>query len=359
MPPTADEQLEAMYRRFTWRITSNYVPSWEWEQIKKEIEGYASWCRTWSRWAEAHRRRGDEAWAAGSTQTAGEAYLRAALYYHWASFLFVHDSGQFRAALEEMAKCWAMAAPCVEPPMEIIDVSFEGATLPGYLRVPRGGSRPPLVLLLPGADSTKEELYDLGEHIVRRGLAVAAFDGPGHGLVSFDLKLRPDYEVPIAAMLDRLVAREDIDAQRVAVGGISYGGLFACRAAAHDDRVKAVLSMSSWYTPAGRYATMDTLSRTGLRQYMGEDPAAVQDAMTLAGVADRITVPLLQVYGGQDPASPPSHAERVAAEVNGPATTVVFEEGVHVCNNVWYKARPLVADWLAEQLGATPRRGGA
>jgi hypothetical protein len=29
---------------------------------------------------------------------------------------------------------------------------------------------------------------------------------------------------------------------------------------------------------------------------------------------------------------------------------VVFDHGVHVCNNVWYKARPLVARWLAETL---------
>jgi hypothetical protein len=32
---------------------------------------------------------------------------------------------------------------------------------------------------------------------------------------------------------------------------------------------------------------------------------------------------------------------------------VVFEEGVHVANNVPYRSRTLAADWLAEQLGAT------
>jgi pimeloyl-ACP methyl ester carboxylesterase len=61
-------------------------------------------------------------------------------------------------------------------------------------------------------------------------------------------------------------------------------------------------------------------------------------------------VPLLQVYGGRDPASPPEHAYRVEREAPGPTTTVVFEDGVHVCNNVWYKARPLVAGWLAENM---------
>ena len=126
--------------------------------------------------------------------------------------------------------------------------------------------------------------------------------------------------------------------------------MFACRGAAFDDRVRAVFSMSSWYSPAGRFATQEPVSQRGLRHYMGEDAAAVQDAMTMAGAAEHIHVPLLQVYGALDPASPPEQAYRVEREAGGPTTTVVFEDGVHVCNNVWYKARPLVARWLAENL---------
>ena len=74
----------------------------------------------------------------------------------------------------------------------------------------------------------------------------------------------------------------------------------------------------------------------------------MMESITLAGVAGRATAPLLQVYGGLDPGSPPAHAERIAAEYGGPVTNVVFDDGVHILNNIWYKARPLVADWLAE-----------
>jgi hypothetical protein len=31
-------------------------------------------------------------------------------------------------------------------------------------------------------------------------------------------------------------------------------------------------------------------------------------------------------------------------------TTVVYPDGVHILNNLWNQARPLVADWLAETL---------
>ena len=345
-----DERLAAMYRRFTWRILSNYVTPWEFEQLKAEVTDYEQWCAAWSRHAAAHAGRGDEALAAGRRLTAGDAYLRGALAYHWASFVFTHDQAQFRGALEAMAATWAKAAPLVAPPMELLRVPFGSLMLPGYLRIPDGDGRPPIVLLLPGADSAKEELYNLADHIVARGLAVAAFDGPGQGMLSFDSKLRPDQEVAVRAIVEALALRPDLDASRLAVGGISYGGMFAIRTAAVDDRVRAVFSISSWYTPAGRFASMDALTRPGQYQHHGPDPAANMAAMTLAGVVGQATVPLLQVYGGNDPGSPPEHADRIAAEYAGPVTTVVYPDGVHILNNLWYQARPLVADWLAETL---------
>lgn len=345
-----DDRLESMYRRFTWRILSNYVTPWEFEQLKGQITDYEQWCATWSAHAARHVARGDEALAAGHTVTAGDAYLRGGLAYHWASFVFTHDQAQFRAALEAMNATWAKAAPLQAPPMEILSAGFEGLSLPGYLRLPAGVQRPPLVLLLPGADSAKEELYNLADHIVARGMAVAAFDGPGQGIVSFESNLRPDQEVAVQAILDVLTARGDVDGTRVAVGGISYGGMFAIRTAAVDDRVRAVFSVSSWYTPAGRFAAMDDLTRPGQYQHHGDDPATNMAAMTLAGVAGKVTVPLLQVYGGNDPGSPPSHAERIAAEYGGPVTTKVYPDGVHILNNVWNLARPLIADWLADTL---------
>jgi 2,6-dihydroxypseudooxynicotine hydrolase len=158
--------------------------------------------------------------------------------------------------------------------------------------------------------------------------------------------------VPIRAVTDFIAQRKDVDLQRLAIGGISYGGLFACRAAAFDDRFKAVFSASAWYTPAGRWNGMDPLSQLGLKQYMGQNAEQVQNSITMDGAAERLKVPLLQVYGGLDKASPPEQAYRVEKAVKGPTTTVVFDDGVHVCNNLHHVVRPLIADWLSKQLKA-------
>jgi 2,6-dihydroxypseudooxynicotine hydrolase len=339
---------------FSWRMMANYVSPWELSRLKAEIKDWSHWCAGWSAVAAGHTSRGDEAAASGHGNTAAAAYIAAGLFYHWGSFLFTHDSEQFRAALTGGEEAFRKAAPHAHDPMLILNVPFEGTELRGYLRRPHGASGPvPLAVLIPGADSNKEELYDLGTHILRRGIAVYAFDGPGHGLVSFDLKLRPDYEKPISAVLDALLARPDLDASRVALCGISYGGQFAIRGAAFDQRVKAAVSISSWYSAAGRFPNQRPVSRRALLQYLGPDPLAVQNTMTLEGICEKVTVPLLQVYGGRDAASPIEQAQQIAAEVRGPHTLKFYEDGVHVCNNLWYEARPFVADWLADTLSAT------
>jgi 2,6-dihydroxypseudooxynicotine hydrolase len=72
-------------------------------------------------------------------------------------------------------------------------------------------------------------------------------------------------------------------------------------------------------------------------------------ALTLRGVASEITQPALFVTGGQDRIVPWQQTERAARESpNG--TFVLFEHGSHVCSNIPYRYRPLVADWMAEQL---------
>jgi hypothetical protein len=59
-----DERLVSMYRRFTWRILSNHVTPWEFEQLKNDITDYEQWCAAWSQHAARHVERGGERIAA-------------------------------------------------------------------------------------------------------------------------------------------------------------------------------------------------------------------------------------------------------------------------------------------------------
>jgi hypothetical protein len=62
---------------------------------------------------------------------------------------------------------------------------------------------------------------------------------------------------------------------------------------------------------------MPPVLKTGQYQHLGPEltAAAMMESTTPAGVAGRETAPLLQVYGG-------------------PVTNVMFDDGVHILNNI-------------------------
>jgi pimeloyl-ACP methyl ester carboxylesterase len=82
---------------------------------------------------------------------------------------------------------------------------------------------------------------------LERGWNVLIAEGPGQtGFLRFhpEVKFRPDYELPVAAMIEFALSRGEVDPQRLALYGISFGGYFASRAAANDNRIKALVANS-------------------------------------------------------------------------------------------------------------------
>ena len=74
-------------------------------------------------------------------------------------------------------------------------------------------------------------------------------------------------------------------------------------------------------------------------------------ALSLAGVAERIEMPFLVVFGKQDRLIPYQDAERLYAELRSKDKHLeMYDGGNHVVNNMPYAYRPLVADWVADHL---------
>src|SRR5207237_5715381 len=116
-------------------------------------------------------------------------------------------------------------------PGEHVAIPYEGgATMYGVLRKPLNTPQPPVVILVPGLDSVKEELHNYGDDFLRRGMAVLAIDGPGQGEMEFEFPMRHDYEVPVKYAINYLERRPDVDANRVGLMGVILGGYYALRA---------------------------------------------------------------------------------------------------------------------------------
>jgi dienelactone hydrolase len=108
----------------------------------------------------------------------------------------------------------------------------------------------PAVLFLGGADAYAEEIYFGGKQMLDRGWAMLLVDTPGRGSSMYlkGIKTRPDYEVPGNACIDYLVSRPEVNANRVALLGISMAGYYAPRVAAFEKRLKALVAWSGCYS---------------------------------------------------------------------------------------------------------------
>ncbi len=120
-----------------------------------------------------------------------------------------------------------------------------------------------------GLDSTKEGRHRARGSYLRRGVAVLSLDGPGQGEASQWLTIRPDYEHVIAAAIDHLETRDDLDASRVGIYGMSLGGYYAPRAAAHEPRISACAGNCGPYDWGACFATLPQVTREAFQHYSG------------------------------------------------------------------------------------------
>ena len=222
-------------------------------------------------------------------------------------------------------------------------------------RLPPGsaGRARPVVIMIPGLDSVKEELQATAEHLLSRGLAVIAIDGPGQGEAEYELPIEPAYERVTTAVADYLKGRDDVDPDRLGVFGVSLGGYYAARSAAYEPRVRAAVALAGPYRWDLDWDLLPPQTRTTFQHRSGAgSPAEAREraaALTLEDAAARIICPLLVAHGGQDRLVPPYHAERLAREAPG-AEVLMYPDGSHGLTNHAFESRAAMADWLADRL---------
>src|SRR5437764_10740506 len=229
-----DPRVQAAIAHWAPRFIAQGVDYNDFVRTTERIQRWPQWCTEWQRTAAEHEALARVAEERDSPLAAADAWIQAAMCHHFGKFVFFDDMDQLKSASAATAADFARAAPLLHPPAEPVRIPYAGTSLPGYLRRPPGVAAPPVVLLIAGLDSIKEEFHTFGGLFLRRGVATLAFDGPGQGEVEFELPIEPAFEKPIGAVLDWLATRPDIDSSRVAAAGVSLGGFYAARAAAFE-----------------------------------------------------------------------------------------------------------------------------
>ncbi|MFA9272162.1 MAG: alpha/beta hydrolase, partial [Baekduiaceae bacterium] len=128
------------------------------------------------------------------------------------------------------------AADLGRPHEEIELRTSDGLRLSGWYVPSRNGAA---VIVFPGRNGP----VDHARMLARNGYGVLMLDRRGEGESEGDYSARGwGGEPDLRAALDFLSARPDVDAQRIGGLGLSVGGELLLQTAAHDPRLKAVVS---------------------------------------------------------------------------------------------------------------------
>jgi pimeloyl-ACP methyl ester carboxylesterase len=138
--------------------------------------------------------------------------------------------------------------------------------------------------------------------------------------------------------------------------GTSFGGYLALRHASafgEHGRLRGVVDIAGPFDLQA-FDALQPVTRDGFRDLVGAATEAeargLLDDVSLDGVLDGLTAPVLVVHGGQDRIIDVSHAHRVVEALGGRATVRLEPAGNHSCNNLVATVRPAVADWTSDRL---------
>lgn len=308
--------------------------------------------------------------AAGETVSARNNYFMAAI--HWGAAQWPIDRNDDTNLFYNQRKreCYTNFAKLADRKVEPAWIPFQGKALPGWLHLPpdyREG-RIPAVVSVPGMDGFKEtSVWLAGDRWLSRGIAVLALEGPGQyesSILGFDVGMDNWIEAGHAAM-DWMRARPEIDAERIALSGSSFGSFFGTIAVANEPRFFACAVANTCLEPGCRTIFEDA-SPTFKKRFMYMSGYSDEDAfdefcktLTWEGHVDRLRVPYLCLSGEADELSPIAHVERFMRQVPSPKRLVVYKDSRHGIGNVpsanlgpWPAG--LVADWMQARFAGKP-----
>lgn len=212
------------YRTFHADISINFqcnrVVQWIGPSAIAEVAGLAAHAGTYPELIDgflalAERARGEDREIAGA-------------YYDRAAEFFMPATDPRRPAARQRFLGALRTGYDVTPDL----IPFGSGFLPAYdLRPDRQAG--PTIVMFGGFDSYVEEFLPMIAAMVDAGRRIVVFEGPGQGsaLEDYGLTLIPEWERPVAAVLDHYGLDD------VAAVGISLGGGLAIRAAAFEPRI--------------------------------------------------------------------------------------------------------------------------
>ena len=158
---------------------------------------------------------------------ANAAYVRAWRLYSFGKWPVPLTPGK-KAAYAKDIEAFLAHGRLMDPPIEVVHIPFEGTEIIAYLRLPKNAKGPvPVVLVISGLDSRKEELSENFGQIIPYGIGFIAVDSPGTGQAP--IKASVTAERMFSPVIDYVLTRPEVDKTRIAADGQSFGAYWATK----------------------------------------------------------------------------------------------------------------------------------
>lgn len=338
--------------------------------IRERVKKYADISPAFETAAKRREAKAKTAEDAGETVTARQNYFIAAVQYAASQWPYDENNEKNLALNQRKRECYLNYAKYADHKVEAAWIPFQGKALPGWLHLPPGysGGRIPAVVAIPGMDGFKEASVAMyGDRWLSRGIAVLSIEGPGQyesAVHNIHVSME-NWAEAATAIMNWMVARPEIDAQRIGVTGQSFGSFFATISASVEPRYRACAITATCLEP-GFHTIFEEASPTFKQRFMYMSGFTDEQAfdlfrktLTWEGRAEKIRAPYLCVAGESDELSPLTHTERLLATLQCPKRLVIYQDSRHSVGNVPASSlgptpAVLVADWMNARLAGKP-----
>ena len=247
----------------------------------------------------------------------------------------------------------------------------KGQRIAAMMHVPDGPGPHPAVLMMHGFTGDRIESHFLfiktARALAQAGFLALRFDfrGSGESEGRFQDVTIPEEVSDGRAVLNWLKHHEAVDADRIAILGLSLGGCIASLVAGQESGVKALVLWAAVADPLGLFTLLE--KSTPLPPPLGPQPDGTVDlgghlmgpafieTLPTARPLDAVRQyegPALIVHGSQDPTVPPEHA-RMYADALGDRARLVWIEGAdHTFTAHQWETQAIstTIEWLKEHL---------
>jgi pimeloyl-ACP methyl ester carboxylesterase len=309
--------------------------------------------------------------AATDPEKANADYLRAWRLYSFGRWPVPTSPGKQRS-YEKALAAFRAHTRFLDPPLQIVRIPFESKEIIGYMRLPKNATgEVPMVIAINGLDSRKEDLSESFAAILPFGIGFLAVDGPGTG--ESPIKVTENAERMLSRVIDYLEDRPEVDKNRLAVHGVSWGAYWATKLAVVErSRIKGASAQSP---PTDEFFQRDFLmhSLLGNREYLFDQVPALMNifdgvhdldslsanlekmSLVAQGVLDRPAAPMLVLAGVKDTQVPIADIYLLLSKGVTPKTAWINPQGGHLGRqvNVWPDPlifRSVILPWLVHIL---------